>query len=292
MGTLLVYVIALPDSGTLTSRSLKGMKNDELIAPDGRNIEDRLKLLVDRTADDIKSCSNVCDAYTKKRLLAKVLLSTVWDAKLLDFVQLFATRKQEFEFELTMHTSQGVDKANVKLDAIGGATKALNEQFGYLYRCPSYALTLGHRMEFMKALLQKLVSPEQKQLSDLVAARGGLKALKENDGLLLDLEKKEVDLKSSSAPKAEAGRARREQPKDTTLSADVLRREVLEDPSVAAEKNLVVFSRKFEAQKNQIVDELTLVVKRETDRVIQEVKGGPHERILDRVRDLSPCLFV
>ena len=116
------------------------MKNEKLIAPDGTHIEDHLKSLVERTADDIKICSNVCDAYTKKRLLAKVLLSTAWDAKLLDFIKLFGTRRNEFEFELTMHTSRGVDKANAKLVVIGETTKALNEQFGYPSLCLSYAL--------------------------------------------------------------------------------------------------------------------------------------------------------
>jgi hypothetical protein len=108
------------------------VKNDKLTAPDGTKIEDRLKSLVERTADDIKTCSNVCDAFMKKRLLAKVLLSSLWDMKLLEFVELFATRRREFEFELTMHTSRGVDKANVKLDAIAIRTKELNEQFEYL----------------------------------------------------------------------------------------------------------------------------------------------------------------
>jgi hypothetical protein len=137
----------------------------------------------------------------------------------------------------------------------------------------------------MKDLFQQLVSPEQKQLSDLVDARGGMRALKDDDKALLELEK--TAEKASNAPKAEMGRARREQPKDTSFNADDLRKDILEDPNVAVEKNLTVFSRKFEAQKNQIVDELTLVVKRESDRVIQEVKGGPHERILDRVSGLS-----
>jgi hypothetical protein len=108
------------------------VENDKLTAPDGLSIEVRLKSLVERTADDIKSCSNVCDTYMKKRLLAKVLLSPVWDARLIDFVKLFAMRRQEFEFELTMHTSQGVDKANSKLDVIGAAMKALDEKFGRL----------------------------------------------------------------------------------------------------------------------------------------------------------------
>jgi hypothetical protein len=102
------------------------VKNDKLIAPEGINIEDRLKVVVETTADDIKACSNVCDAYMKKRPLAKVVLSPVWDTKLLDFTQRFAKRRQEFEFELTIHTSQGVDEATAQLDAI-------SKQFGYLY---------------------------------------------------------------------------------------------------------------------------------------------------------------
>lgn len=102
------------------------MEHDNLIAPDGINIQDRLKILVESTADDIKTCSNVCDTYVKKRPLAKVVLCSVWDAKLLNFAKLFAQRRKEFEFELTIHTSRSVDKANAKLDYI-------SEQLGYLY---------------------------------------------------------------------------------------------------------------------------------------------------------------
>ncbi|KAI9448651.1 hypothetical protein F5148DRAFT_1153428 [Russula earlei] len=233
---------------------LKDIENDKVIGPNGISLEDRLKVLVDRTADDIKTCSNVCDAYTKKRPLAKVLLSSVWDARLLEFVQLFANRRKEFEFELTMHASQGIDNANAKLDAIG---EALNEQ-----------------MDAMKALFQQLVSPEQKRLSELVAAKGGVKALKEDDKLLFELEKAErqsVGYIQGGCGTHVSGAVQGHQSED-----------IFEDPSIAVEKNLSVFSRKFEAQRNQIVDELALVVKRESDRVIQEVKGGPHERILDR----------
>jgi hypothetical protein len=133
MDVLFLYVFSSIQFSLLTSCSLKDVKNGRIIAPDGISIEDRLKSLVERTADDIKACSNVCDAYTKKRPLAKVLFSSVWDARLLDFVKLFAQRRREFQFELTIHTNQGVDKANVKLDAIGYATRGLGEQFEYLF---------------------------------------------------------------------------------------------------------------------------------------------------------------
>jgi hypothetical protein len=133
----------------------------------------------------------------------------------------------------------------------------------------------------MKALFEQLISPEQKLLSDLVKAKGGMKSLRNNDKMLLDLEK--TASKASSSPSLEGHRTRQAKPGDADLEIDNLREDILEDPNAAAEKNWVVFSRKFEAQKNQIVDELTLVVQRESDRVVRELKGKAHERIRDRV---------
>ena len=111
------------------------METDKLIAPDGTSIEDRLKSLVMRTAVDIKLCSNVCDTYVKKRLLAKVILTSIWDAKLLRFVRLFNHRRREFE--LSIHTILGVDGANAKLDTVGHETHALNEEMSSFVIIPS-----------------------------------------------------------------------------------------------------------------------------------------------------------
>jgi hypothetical protein len=212
---------------------------------------------------------------------------SVWDAKLLDFVKLFALRRREFEFELTMHTSRGVDKANAKLDAIGDATRALDEQFGYLYFCPFHALILDDRMNTLRNMFQQLVSPEQKQLSALVEAKGGVQVLRDNNKMLLDLEKS--TRKSLNPSTVEGYRTRQAKRSDTEPEVDNLRDDIFEDPSTAAEKNWAVFSRKFEAQKNQIVDELTTVVQRESDRVVRELKGGAAERIRDRV---GSCLLI
>jgi hypothetical protein len=137
-------------------------------------------------------------------------------------------------------------------------------------------------------MFEQLISPEQKQLSATVAAKGGVKALRNNDKMLLELERKASEAPSASS--AEGHRALRSKPGDTNQDTDDLRTDLFEDPDVAVEKNQTVYFRKFEAQKRQIIDELTLVVKRESDRVIQEIKGGPHERILDRVRACYPFL--
>ena len=132
-------------------------------------------------------------------------------------------------------------------------------------------------MDAMRALFEQLVSPEQKRLSDLVRAKGGVNVLRNNDKMLLDLEK--TASKASSSPNVEGHRTRQA----ADLEVDNLKEDILEDPNAAAEKNWAVFSRKFEAQKIQIIDELTLVVQREGDRVIQELKDKAHERIRDRV---------
>jgi hypothetical protein len=63
--------------------------------------------------------------------LAKVFLGPVWDDRLLSWVTVFSKRRKDFQFELSVHTSQGVDKANVKLDVIGETTRALDEKFEY-----------------------------------------------------------------------------------------------------------------------------------------------------------------
>ena len=123
----------------LIPRRLKDVENDKLVAPNV-TIKDRLKSLVDRTADDIKECSNSCDTYIKKRLLAKVLLGSSWDAKFLEFVNLFAKRRREFEFELSIHTSRSVDEANAKLDTIWNKTHDLNEKFSFPYFSPDDVL--------------------------------------------------------------------------------------------------------------------------------------------------------
>jgi hypothetical protein len=145
-------------------------------------------------------------------------------------------------------------------------------------------------MDVMITVFQQLISPEQKQISALVAEMGGVGALRNNNKMLLLLE--ETANKVSSTPSAEGHRALRAKPTDAKPNADDIKNDIFEDPNAAAEKNRIVFSRKFEAQKNQILDELTHVVKREGDRVIQEVKGGPHERIIDPVSGVLPCLLL
>lgn len=77
-----------------------------------------MQSLSEGTATDIKACANVCDTYSKKRLLVKVLKGQVWEAKLVEWIEKFTKRKAEFEFALTMHTARAVDSVKVTVESM------------------------------------------------------------------------------------------------------------------------------------------------------------------------------
>lgn len=68
-----------------------------------------------------------------------------------------------------------------------------------------------------------------------------------------------------------------------------LRQELADTPTAAIQKNLKIFERKFQMQQREIVEEMKKIVIHEGDRVISSVLEGPHERIIDPVRELYDC---
>ena len=230
---------------------------------------------MEKTAEDIKTCSNVCDTYMKKRPLAKVIMSNAWDKRLLYFVNLFSERRHDFQFHLIRYTSVIVDKTNATVNDINDRTRELSEQFGCLCFCHDYPLTLGHRMNAMKALFQQFVSPEQKRLSKQVAEKG-VEYLRNNIEELRMLDK------SSGQSTVEGPRTRQAGLDDKDRDVDNLKENIFEDPNAAVKKNLEVFLRKFDEQRSEIMA-VKDAVHREGDRIVQIVQGRAHERICDQV---------
>jgi len=107
-----------------------------------------------------------------------------------------------------------------------------------------------------------------------VQANGGAKAFRNDNNKLFGLE---ICVSKASSVRAEGGRAYRKMSQGN-----------FKDPNSAADKNWDTFSRKFEAQKNQIIEEISHAVERASDRVIEGLKSGVHERIRDQVRFCMP----
>ncbi|KAJ7188394.1 hypothetical protein C8R46DRAFT_19344 [Mycena filopes] len=239
---------------------LKNVNDPEAVAPDGSTIKGRMQEIVKNTADDIKACANACDAYSKKKLVTKILKGPVWEGKLVKFAAVFVKRRSEFEFALAIHTAVGVDQANQTLGSVDKTTQEMNE-----------------KMDMMMKMFQQFVAPEQKELMRVVEQKGGLQACQENDKILKELS----DLEAKASTSVGGGPQSAKAAGKTSSSLEDLKDDLMVDPEVAMEKNLTVFSRKFEVQKRQIVDELTKVIEREGDRVISAVTAGPHDKIID-----------
>ncbi|KAM5542913.1 hypothetical protein V8D89_003297, partial [Ganoderma adspersum] len=145
---------------------LQGVRANH-VAKDGKTIGARLVDSVKRTADDIKECANVCDTYSKKRLLVKVLKGPMWDDMLKGFIKLFADRKAEFSFAVSIHTGMAIDRANDKLDA------------------------LTTTMELILKFFERCVPPSQATLNEVVKQAGGPDAAIQNQDFLHTLIERE-----------------------------------------------------------------------------------------------------
>lgn len=155
--------------------------------------------------------------------------------------------------------------------------------------CPNYTLTYDHRLKLITEMLHEMVSPEHKRLCELVVEKGGAKAVRDSDKTLREVEKIANDMSSASCAKGH--HTRREMPEDPNPNVDDLRSDIFENPDVAVQKNSAKFFRKFEAQMNQFVKDVTIAVEREGDRVVRELRGCSHERIQDPVGFLSARHF-
>ncbi|KAI0633750.1 hypothetical protein C8Q77DRAFT_1116698 [Trametes polyzona] len=232
---------------------LGDVKDVDTPGPDGVTIKARLQELIKRTAEDIKACANACDAYSKKRLVAKVLRSSSWDEKFKHFLTLFARRREDFIRALSMHTSKGVDEANRTLSSI------------------------QERLDKLIAIYSDLVPRDQEQLRRIVQAKGGADAVESDDSVLASL----VKFKPASRIPSTDDDSSDEEVDESELQ--LVKEELFESTDVAMQKNMQTFARKFAAQQKQLMVEIEGVIRHESDRVVKGVLAGPHERIKDPI---------
>ena len=137
-------------------------------------------------------------------------------------------------------------------------------------------------MEAMKESFAKMLTPLMKQLEHRIR-KEGIDEVMKSDALLRELN--EVESKADPATarvgdddlKSGHGNA------DANREFKDLKKELQQDPEKTVEKNFEEFNRKFEKQKRDIIDAVKNIVTHESDRVIDAVLAGPHEKIKDKV---------
>lgn len=195
-------------------------------------------------------------------ITVKVLKGPIWEGRLLKFVGLFTKRRGEFEFSMSIHTALGVDAANRGISAVDETTRAMNA-----------------KMELMMKMFEQFVAPDQKNLVMAVQARGGPEACQNSEKALKELN--EIENKAEVSANPTQLSSRKLPPKAANF--EDLQQELHADPEQEIEKNMSVFTRKFEIQQRQLIEELSRIIQREGDRVISAVTSGPHDKIIDPV---------
>lgn len=253
----------------LTISRLNGDQDDKSAA---------VSLLTERmvkVADSIHECARVCEAYQKQKLMgerpypsylvclsdtyaAKVFMSHKWESKFTGVSQQFEEHTIKLRFDLDVHTNRGVVTANQML-----------------------ARTQADLGRLMKLVFESLLSTDEREVSLFVERHGGSDKVLQDDVLLSNLF--EIRRSRSSGPRRPAGL----QPAEMSLSDEIqeLRKETQKDLEKILEESREAFERKFEAQRAQIEDVRNTVVK-EGDRIISTMVSGPHDRIVNKVREI------
>ena len=114
---------------------------------DGLTVEGRMQGLLKQTAEDIKLCANLCDVWSKKKLLARILKAPFWEDKFSGFEALFAQRRKDFMRAMSMHAVRSLGQANVQL---GSLTSLVEERYVVAQRpvCRRSPLVAGHSILF------------------------------------------------------------------------------------------------------------------------------------------------
>ncbi|KAF9242644.1 hypothetical protein BU15DRAFT_60359 [Melanogaster broomeanus] len=249
---------------------LRYVRDPKQLFPDGTTIEGRMQQLMKDIADDITNCGNICDAYTKKSLVAKVFKGPVWEGRLADFADTFVRRRQEIELALSIHTTLGVDSANRALSDLQEGLQAVHDKLNMLL------------------LFKKLETPAEKEIAKFVAeTKGGQAALMENDDLLQraivlgrGARANAKDVKEAQ-PSLAPGSVNKTTSKGSTPDVQAVRNELAEDIDKTLANNMELFDRKLRVQQKQLIEQLDRVVHREGDRIISVGPAQTLERYGD-----------
>ncbi|KAI0829941.1 hypothetical protein BC628DRAFT_1501118 [Trametes gibbosa] len=241
---------------------LRSIEDSDAPGFDGVTIKARLQRLVNLSAEDIKECANTCDAYSKERLLAKVLKSSSWDDKFKTFLTLFADRRKAFTFALGMHIGKAVDDASRKLDSVDA------------------------KLDVVLAIFSALVTPDQQQLESIIESKGGIQSVLGDDTILAGLlTYKSPNLPSGTEATLQIAGLQEvlQLRKDRMIEVGTVREQLSDTIEAVVGKNLETFERKFTIQERRVAEEMESIVRNESDRVIESVLTGPHTRIQEHI---------
>jgi hypothetical protein len=186
----------------------------------------------------------------------------------------FAQHKEDIQCDLSIH-------ASISINAAATSIEALNKKMDHL----------------MKIVFTRMRSSEEHELAAFVDDAGGAEVVTNDDELLEELYTRHSSRQEERIRPNEEQHTPADRRKDIAKNIDQIikvtksaNKRAVANTCATSQENEKIFDQKFEAQRLQI-EQLKSVMHHESDRVIRTLLGGPHERIVDKVRYLTFCFI-
>ncbi|KAF7335401.1 hypothetical protein MVEN_02192800 [Mycena venus] len=242
---------------------LKGFgKDDSRTTPEGKPVLSRLASICKDMKKDIEECYNVLNAQEKRSVGIKFLKAGAWNRELGAFGARFTNRREELSFALSMRAAVTMEEMN-------------------------------SNMKIMMEMFATMLSPQERDMGRWINQNGGDKAVLGSDKKCAAMIKYEATLVANSGPSghtdkdrgASAGKpASDEETKKAEAKAiAALRKEYREDIQGIIQENLESYSKRFEMGLDDLGKDLGNKIQHQGDRLIKYLRGGPHQRIKDKM---------
>ena len=241
------------------------------------SLAQRMKDRLAAVANVIKDCSLVTDQYYQMKFIrmypglflvmesclivvqAKLIKCSKWEEKFTDLATKFANFQSDFKADLSFYTGAGVQ-------ATFRAVGKMDEKISML----------------MKLVFTRFASSEEQELLLFVKSQGGPENFIEDDKLLQDLIRKYKTQQGQTSQEDDHVQGRASGVDLGNSAFDDTKKELQVDLDVVLARSKKFFVQKFEEQKDQIAT-VRDDIRRESDRIVDRLLSGAHNRILDKV---------
>ncbi|KAJ7240155.1 hypothetical protein B0H12DRAFT_57866 [Mycena haematopus] len=231
-------------------------KDDTRTTPDNKPVLSRLASLCKDMKKDIEDCYNVLNAQEKRSIGIKFLKATAWNKELGSYASRFTNRREELTFALSMRTAVTIEEMN-------------------------------SNMKIMMEMFATMLTPQERDMGRWIQQNGGEKAVLGDDKKCAAMIKYEASVAASSGPVGHADKGRPgpdEDPKKKEEKAiAALRKEYREDIEGIIQENFESYSKRFEMGLDDLGKDLGNKIQHQGDRLIKYLRGGPHQRIKDKM---------
>ncbi|KAJ7312624.1 hypothetical protein DFH08DRAFT_943570 [Mycena albidolilacea] len=234
--------------------------DDTRTTPEGKPVLSRMASICKDMKKDIEECYNILNAQEKRGVGIKFLKAAAWNKQLASYATRFTNRREDLTFTLSMRTVVTMEEMN-------------------------------SNMKKMMDMFSTMMSPQERDMGRWISQNGGDKAVLASDQKCLAMLQYQETLITSTGPATgHTTENQRTKPlsnennkKNDAKNLAALRKEYREDIQGIIQENLESYSKRFEMVLNDLGKELGSKIQHQGDRLIKYLKGGPHQRIKDKM---------